>query len=144
MTTTTLRFDTVLKVRVAARNACQRQLADAIQSKEVVVRRIVQVRQDLEKTKQSLGVASGCGQLDIGNLTAIYEYEFHLAAQLQELENECRPLEEIVERRRLEVIEADREVRLIEKLRERREAEISQHRRTQEGKELEEIALQRY
>jgi len=144
MTKNSFRLEKLLKLRLAVRDQCQSRLAGAIRAQQVVVAKAVKVKKEFDEANRHSRVNSQIGELEVASLTSLNQYKSQLTTKLQELEEERKPLDEEVEARRGEVVEADRELRTLKKLRERIEARSQQQERNKDGKELQEIALQRY
>jgi flagellar protein FliJ len=136
------RLATLLKLRETTRDECRAQLAEAHRADAQLELRWKRLDAEQQQLLCECRTAAGPGALDLRRLIEAQQYAATLRDQQQRLCQQRRTLAAEIDRRRQEVIEADREVRTLEKLRDNQALAHRQEEDRQEGKRLDETALQ--
>lgn len=137
------RLETLLRIRIAARDERRSQLSEAYKAEQVLLEQEAQIIEEKQHTKQRAEQISQPGTVDVDVLLNVHRYELLLEAQLQMLCKQKQQVDEEIERRRQVLVEADREVRILEKLREKKLLDHQQHEHLLEIKQFDEIAVNR-
>lgn len=136
------RFETLLRLREAARDEAQLRLADALKAVHILEERILAVTEERQQAKGARA-ARLLGAISTEQLLAEGRYDVQLDFQVRELKSQLQQIEQEVERRRQRLTLAEQECRKFERLK-----ELANERYTQEqlGKlqaELDELGAQR-
>jgi flagellar protein FliJ len=136
------RLATLLRLREAARDQRRVQLADAQRADAELQRQMA--RLDMERThlQRDCRTAAGPGPVDVGRLIEAQRYAATLRVQEANLQQQRQALAAQIDCRRKELLEADRDVRTLAKLRENQLQAHRQAEERQDGKRLDEAALQ--
>jgi flagellar FliJ protein len=137
------RLQSVLKLRIAARDERRKSLADALRAESIVSEQMTKLSQEIEDLREASRSAALPGVIQVDQLLTLNRHELLVNANRKALEGQRQKIAQEIEVRRLALVEADRDVKALEKLRERqeREQEITADRREQA--ELDQIALLR-
>jgi flagellar protein FliJ len=136
------RLATLLRLRESARDECRVLLAEAQRAYRDLQNRLASLAARQARLQDECRRAAGPGEVDVVRLVEAQQYAAVLWAEEAELEQQRLALAAEIDRRRQALVEADREVRTLEKL---RENQFQTHRRDevrQEGKRLDEAAIQ--
>lgn len=136
------RLQTLERLRMAARDACREQLAEALRVDD----RLREQQTELEAQVQlarSLQMVPAGHRIDVDRLLQAQRYEASVTLEVRHVQDQRRQLTEEIERRRAALVEADREVKSLEKLKEARQAEHRQHEQRLEMKQMDEVAGRR-
>jgi flagellar export protein FliJ len=136
------RLATLLRLRETVRDERRVQLAEAERAQAELQARLAELERQRQQLQHECRTAAGPGEVDLPHLVEAHQYAAALRAQEAELLQQRQVLAIEIDRRRQALIEADRDVQTLEKL---RESQWQAHRREeerQEGKRLDEVALQ--
>lgn len=139
----TFRLQSVMKLRIAARDERRKSLADALRAESIVSEQITSMEKDIAAAREASRTAAAPGLIQVERLLSFNRHELLLDANRRALIKQKEKIAEEAEIRRRALVEADRDVRALEKLRERydRERLIAEDRREQA--ELDQTALLR-
>lgn len=137
------RLQSVLKLRVAARDERRRALADALRAESIVSEQIESLTHELAAAREAARAASTPGLIQVEQLLNFNRHELLIQANRRALTKQRERILEEVAVRRQALVEADRDVRALEKLRERQEREHLAWEDRQERAELDQVALMR-
>ena len=135
------RLDSLLKLRVAARDQRREELANAYRADRILQQREEAVAADIVATQQLSKTCSAPGPIQVDRLLHTHRYELLLLAQLQQIHQQRQVLAAETERRRQTLVEADRELRILEKLREKHARDFACQEHKADIRALDEIAL---
>ncbi|NMC20210.1 MAG: flagellar export protein FliJ [Thermogutta sp.] len=139
MATFRFRLQTILRLRENERDERRRELAQALQAKEVLEEYERRTAEEWEGLNIRLRDCSRAGEVQVDLMLNLRRYQMTVAAQREALKQQMAQVEEEIERRRERLAEADRQVRVLELLRER---QFEQYRREEdrlETKMLDEV-----
>jgi flagellar FliJ protein len=134
------RLATLLRLRLADRDARRAELARAQRAEDMLVAQSAELdgeRLALRGRDESL---RSPGEADIDALLRGHRYELIVRSQQAQVAQQLAQVRAELDRRRQALVEADREVRILEKLRERQEAEHTARESRLEQKEIDELA----
>lgn len=137
------RLQSVLKLRLAARDERRKALADALRAESIVREQIETLKREMEESRESARAAASPGRVEVDRLLSLNRHELLLGANIKSLEMQRLKIAEELERRRLALVEADRDVKALEKLRERQEREAALAEDRREQQQLDELAIVR-
>lgn len=137
------RLQSVLKLRLAARDERRKSLADALRAETIVTEQIANLATDIEDARNAARTASAPGLIQVDRLLNFNRHELLLEANRRALLKQKERIAEEAEVRRRALVEADRDVRALEKLRERQEREQLMVEDRREQAELDHSALMR-
>jgi flagellar FliJ protein len=140
MSTFKFRLATLLRLRVADRDARRAEVARAQRAEEVLVARSAELRGEQQALRTRGEHLRSPGEADIDALLRGHRYELILRSEQAQVAQQLSQVQAEVERRRQALVEADREVRVLEKLRERQEAEHLDREIRLEQKQIDELA----
>lgn len=141
MTDFKFRLESILKLRMTARDRCRESLAAAYRADQILKQQLEAMRQTIRQTQRMLRHLSNPGHINVDRLLETHRYELSLESQVAEMERKRSQVQDEIQRRRETLVEADREVRILEKLRNRKQLEHRQHEAKSEIRELDEVAL---
>lgn len=127
------------RLRVAARDAQQVRVADALRADGALSEQLVAVGNECEVAKQQHRQTRS-GAFSVATLLEIERYELVLKAQQATLEKQRAAVTEELERRYADLQSAEQQVRVIEKLDERRQQEFDHAEVQREQRQIDEIA----
>ncbi|NMC20213.1 MAG: flagellar export protein FliJ [Thermogutta sp.] len=139
MATFRFRLQTILRLRENERDERRRELAQALQAKEVLEEYERRTAAEWESLNIRLRDCSRAGEVQVDLMLNLRRYQMTVAAQREALKQQMAQVEEEIERRRERLAESDRQVRVLELLRER---QFEQYRREEdrlETKMLDEV-----
>jgi len=136
------RLATLLRLRAATRDERRVQLGEAQQADVELQDRLAGLGAQQQRLQHECREAAGPGAVDLPRLIEAHHCATALRSQEAELERQRRELAVEIDRRRQALLEADRDVRTLEKLRENQSQVHRQCENRQEGKRLDEAALQ--
>lgn len=137
------RFNTLRRLREAARDETRQRLAQAQEAAQIVAARRRSIEDQLDALRQSQRSLCESQTLNVNQVLQAQRYQTSLQAQRVQLQEQADKVRAEVERRRRLVVEADQQVRVLDRLEQRQRAE---HRRTEaalECKRLDEIGAAR-
>jgi flagellar protein FliJ len=137
------RLATLLKIREAARDERQAELAEAYRADDFLIERLRQIQAEFDDMLEGCRKAAGPGAVDIDRLIESQRYEVMLRAYEKQTHEQRKLLAVEIERRREALLAANREVRVLEKLRERQIERYREEENRRDIKRLDEIAQQR-
>jgi flagellar protein FliJ len=138
------RLQTLLRLRLAARDERRADLAKALRAEELLGRQQTELRaEQFEQTERGRKL-KGPGAGNVEALLHTHRYEIVLAARLRQLAAQIAEVAAETERRRLALVEADRQVHVLEKLRERQAGAYRQTEERQSAKQFDEMAILGY
>ena len=136
------RLATLLRLRETTRDERRVQLAEAQRADAELQSQLTRLDVEQEQLQRECRTAAGPGAVDLPRLVEAQQYAAALRAQEAELQQQRQALAVEIDRRRQALLEADRDVRTLEKLRENQLQAHRQEEERQEGKRLDEAALQ--
>ena len=136
------RLATLLRLRETTRDDCRVQLAEAQRADAELQAQSARLDAEQQQLQRECRTAGGPGTVDLPHLVEACRYASALRAQEAELQQQRRALDAEIDRRRQALLAADRDVRMLEKLRENQWQAHRQAEERQEGKRLDETALQ--
>ena len=142
MTRFHFRLATLLRLRESTRDECRVQLADAQRADTELQSQLARLDMEQRQLQRECRTAAGPGPVDLRRLLEAQRYAATLRAREVDLHQQRQVLGAEIDRRRQALLEADRDVRTLEKLRENQSQAHRQAEDRQEGKRLDEAALQ--
>lgn len=136
-------FETLQRLREAARDERRGHLAEALRAEEILLERMREVNTEVEEFTSQFRLPE-TGPIQVDQILEGQRYELLLRGELKTLEAQQEQVEAEISNRREALTEADRHVRVLEKLRERQEKKHRQEQMRREQRELDEIAGQRW
>jgi flagellar export protein FliJ len=136
------RLATLLRLRETARDECRVQLADVERTDAELQARLTGLMEQQQQLQRECRTAAEPGEVDVPHLVEAHQYAAALRVQEAELQQQRQTLAVEIDRCRQALLEADRDVQTIEKL---RESQLQVHRQEserQEGRRLDEAAMQ--
>lgn len=143
MTGFAFRLQPLLKLRIAKRDRCREELANAFRADQILQQQMESVREEIQRTRHSSREGSQPGRVAVDHLLHTHRYELLLRSQVQQLAAQRQQVAEEIERRRQALVDGDREVRILEKLREAQYREYWQEENRRELRQMDEVALRR-
>lgn len=137
------RLQSVLKLRIAARDERRKSLADALRAESIVREQISKLQEEIVELRDVARSLAAPGVIQVDRLLNFNRHELLLNANIQSLRSQMKKIAEEIELRRLALVEADRDVKALEKLRERQEREELVLADRREQAELDQTALLR-
>ena len=142
MSTFHFRLTTLLRLRETARDERRVELAEAQRTDTELQRQLARLEMERRQVQRQCRTAAGPGAVDLPCLVEAQQYDSALRVQETEFRRQRESLAAEIDRCRQAVLEADREVRTLEKLRQTQSQAHRQEEDRQEGKRLDEAALQ--
>lgn len=139
MATFRFRLQTILRLRDNERDQRRKDLAQALQAKDVLEEYERQIAAEWESLNHRLRDCSREGEVRVDLMLDLRRYQMTVAAQREVLKQQMAQVEEEIERRRERLAEADRQVRVLEMLRERQLEEYRREEDRLETKMLDEV-----
>ncbi|GAB4128680.1 flagellar export protein FliJ [Thermopirellula anaerolimosa] len=133
------RLQTILRLRENERDERRRELAQAVQAKEVLEEYERQTAAEWQRLNERLRDCSRVGEVQVDLMLNLRRYQMTVAAQRDVLKGQMEQVEQEIERRRERLAEADRQVRVLEMLRERQLEEYRREENRLETKILDEM-----
>jgi flagellar FliJ protein len=127
------RLATLLRIREAARDERQIELAEAYHADDVLRQHEEQITAEIAGLKESCREAMAPGTVDVDRVLTSQRYEMLLRAHGVQLGKQREQVGAEIERRRQLLVQANREVRVLEKLRER---QVERHRDEEARREV--------
>ena len=137
------KLESLHKVRVAARQAQQRRVADALRAQAALEEQVASLQYEVEAATQRHRDFR-TGVIDVHQLMDIERYEAALKKQGDSLQQQITLVSTELERRYQDLSAAEQQVRVVEKLDERRRRAFEQAERRREQRELDEVATVQY
>ena len=139
----TFRLQSVMKLRIAARDERRKSLADALRAESIVSEQITSMEKDIAAAREASRAAASPGLIQVERLLSFNRHELLLDANRRALIKQKKRSPKRLRFADRALVEADRDVKALEKLRERddRERLIAEDRREQA--ELDQTALLR-
>ena len=137
------RLQTLFKLRIATRDRCREELAEALKVDRVLEQQLEEIKQTIAQTRHATLEASRPGAIDVDNLLNSHRHVLILETQIQKITNQREQVGVEIERRRLALVEADREIKVLEKLRESQHRQHMAEQEKTEVRQMDEIALRR-
>jgi flagellar protein FliJ len=138
------RLQTLLRLRLAARDERRADLAKALRAEELLQKQQVALQGEQAEMANRARQLKGPGTGDVEALLHTHRYEIVLGSRLRLLAAQMAEVAAETERRRLALVEADRQVRMLEKLRERKAADYRHDQERREAKQFDEQAILGY
>ncbi len=136
-------FETLQRLREAARDERHGNLAEALRAEEILSERMHEVNTEVDEFTSQFKLPE-TGPIQVDHILERQRYELLLRSELKNLEAQREQVEAEIVNRREALTEADRHVRVLEKLRERQEKKHRQEQMRIEQRELDEVAGQRW
>lgn len=136
------RLATLLRLREATRDERRVQLAEVQRADAELQSQLERLAREQEQLRRDCREAAGPGTVDLRRLVEAEQYASALRMQEAGIRRQRETLAVEIECRRQAVIEADRDVQSLEKLRDNQLQAHRQEEDRQEGKRLDEAALQ--
>lgn len=136
-------FETLKRLREAARDERRGHLAEALRAEEILSERMREINTQVEAFASQFKLPKS-GVLHVDHILEGQRYELLLRSELKTLEAQQEQVEAEITNRREALTEADREVRVLEKLSERQEKSHRQEQMRREQRDLDEVASQRW
>ncbi len=136
------RLATLLRLREATRDERRVQLAETQRADAELQSQLTRLEMERERVQSECRATACPGMVDIDHLVEADRYACALRTQESELRRQRQALAVEIERRRQALLEADRDVRTLENLRQHQSQAHRQEEDRQEGKRLDEAALQ--
>jgi flagellar FliJ protein len=137
------RMATLLKMRIAARDERQAELAEAYRADDILNARLEEIRGECASLLDECRKVAGPGTVNIDRLLEAQRYEVLLRMYEKQTLEQKRRVGMEIDRRREVLLAANREVRVLEKLRERQLERYRDEENRRDIKRLDEIAQQR-
>jgi flagellar protein FliJ len=148
MSTFRFRLQTVLRLRIAARDERRAELGRALRAAEVLREQQAKVVADLSDNQLAIRefmmrqAASSSG-VNVDRLLNAHRHSLVLKAQSSQLAQQQKQIAVEIAKRQAALVEADRDVRVLEKLQERGQQEHELLDLAKEQRDLDEIAIMR-
>jgi flagellar export protein FliJ len=136
------RFETLLRLREAARDEAQLRLADALKAVSILEERIAAVVEERQQAKGARA-ARMLGSISAEQLLAEGRYDVQLDFQARELKSQLQQIDQEVDRRRQRLTLAEQECRKFERLKELANEKYTQDQLDKLQAELDELGAQR-
>ena len=136
-------FETLQRLREAARDDRRAHLAEALRADEILLERMQEVAAEVEEFAAQYSLPQE-GAIYVDRILEAQRYELLLRGELQSLAAQRAQVETEINVRRNALTEADRQVRVLEKLSERQEKQHRQEQQRLDQRELDEVAGQRW
>src|SRR5687768_15125683 len=107
------RLETLLRLRLAERDARRAELAKALRAEDALVTQAAALSHERQETVDLSRRLASPGAADVDRLIAAHRYELVLKARSQQLAGQIAQVRAEVERRRAVLVEADRQVRVL-------------------------------
>jgi flagellar FliJ protein len=120
------RLDTLLRLRLADRDARRADLAKAQRAEDALLAQAAALVREQQETVDLSRRLALPGAGDVDRLIAAHRYELVLKARSHQLAGQIEQVRAEVERRRAVLVEADRQVRVLQKLREKQQSAHTQ------------------
>lgn len=134
------RLDTLLRLRLADRDARRADLAKAQRAEDALRAQAASLSREQQETADLSRRLASPGAANVDQLIAAHRYDLVLKARSQQLAGQIEQVRAEVERRRAVLVEADRQVRVLEKLREKQRAAHAAREQRLDQKTLDEQA----
>lgn len=138
------RLETLLRLRIAARDERRADLAMAQRAEDVLLRKLDELEAERNELVTRSRRLAAPGPADIDGLLRSHRYELVLKANARQLADQLGQVRAEIDRRHAALVEADRQVRVLEKLRERKLAAHQNSEAKLENKQLDEMATMRF
>jgi flagellar FliJ protein len=133
----------VLKVRQAAEDRCQRELADIMRRRNAAHDRLREMQQTIVESKHAL--ATGLvGAVNVSHIGQFARYSAQVRVRAQTLLRELAGIEREVNAARARLLEATRARKALELLRDKQQARWELERRRREAVEMDELGTQSF
>lgn len=148
MSTFRFRLQTVLRLRIAARDERRAELGRALRAAEVLREQQAKIATDLVDNQVAIRemmvrqAASATG-VNVDSLLNSNRHSLVLKAQSNQLTQQQKQIAAEIAKRQATLVEADRDVRVLEKLQERGQQEHELLDLAKEQRDLDEIAIMR-
>lgn len=109
------RLETLLRLKIAARDECRAQLAEVLQAEQQLKDQQVEIEQEIDSTHAYVRQTTERGTLNLDLIAAAQREVVYLKAVRQEKQQLMQRLLPHIQQRRQALIEADHEVRTLEK-----------------------------
>lgn len=136
-------FETLKRLREAARDERRGHLAEALRAEEILSERMREINTQVEAFTSQFKLPKS-GVIHVDHILEGQRYELLLRSELKTLEAQQEQVEAEITNRREALTEADRDVRVLEKLSERQEKSHRQEQLRREQRDLDEVASQRW
>lgn len=136
------RLATLLRLRETTRDECRVQLAESHRADAELQSQQGRLSSEQQELQHQCRTAASPGAVDLPRLVEAQQYASALRIQEAELQRQRQALAVEIDRRRQALLDADRDMRTLEKLRENQLQTYRQEEDRQEGKRLDEAALQ--
>lgn len=142
------RLQTVLRLRMAARDERRAELGRAQRAAEVLREQQERIAADLAQNQVAVREfmakqAASTGGVNVDHLLNANRHALILKAQSGQLAQQQKQIEVEISKRQAALVEADRDVRVLEKLQEKGLKEHELHELAKEQRELDEIGILR-
>jgi len=139
----TFQFETLQRLREAARDERRAHLAEALRADEILLDRMKEVTTEVDEFSAQYALPKE-GAIHVDRIMEAQRYELLLRAELQSLQAQRVQVEAEINVRREALTEADRHVRVLEKLCERQEQQHRLEQQRLEQRALDEVASQQW
>jgi len=134
------RLQTLLRLRIAARDQRRAELAKALRAEQLLYEEQERLQEERSDVAQNGRQLKSPGQANVDSLLNHHRYEVLLGLKTRQLAAQTAEVQAETERRRQALVEADRDVKVLEKLRDRQAATYQQEENRREAKQLDETA----
>ncbi len=135
------RLETLLRLKVAARDQCRAQLAEVLQAEQQLQEQQAQIREEIEAQHEYLRKTTASGGLNVDLLAAAQREVMYLKGLGQQKQQLMQQLVPHIQQRRQALIDADHEVRTLEKLKQHKWEQHNKSEAAREAKQMDEIAM---
>ena len=135
-------LESVLRLRLAERERCQRDLAEAQRIESQHDAQLVRVETERQRAQSQRRAALSTERIDMPELQACRDYEQDLAKQQEVLQQQLSEASDLVGSRREGLQQADRAVRILERLNDKQQAERRRSLQQQQFRQVQELAGQ--
>ena len=135
------RLETLLRLKIAARDQCRAQLAEVLQAEQQLKDQQAEIEQEIENTHGYVRQSSERGTLNLDLIAAAQREVLYLKGASLEKQQLMQRLLPHIQQRRQALIDADHEVRTLEKLKEQKYEQHLQREAAVEAKQMDEIAI---
>ncbi len=135
-------LESVLRLRLAERDKCQRDLAEAQRIESQHGAQLARVETERQRAQAQRRATLRSVRIDMPELQACRDYEQDLAKQQEALQQQLSEASDLVGSCREGLQQADRAVRMLERLNDKRQAERQRAIQQQQVRQVQELAGQ--
>ena len=140
MATFHFRLESLLSIRITARDTCRAQLSQALQTERILKQQHTELIQQIDNLIEQQRITSQPGTISIKSLSESHQHEIALRFRQKTVEQCYAQLKEKIEQHRQRLSKAARQVGVLEKLRERQRLKFCDNQNKKEAIYIADIA----